>query len=462
MDLSSTKINQGKCKHHQREETLEENKELPREASTGRKTFIMISCLFLHFIAGSTAVALGVIYVDLIRVFDAPHSQAALVQSMFIGTLTGGGVFFTGLLQRFGTGIPIIIASASAGIAFFASSLAPNVPTLIVFIGIVSGLSISINYLSAYVTVGWVFQENRKTFLAILTLGWTFGQISFPYVSQFLVEYFMWNGSLIIISGFILNCIPCGFIIYMSRPFFLISKPSATSLRQTVLGCVTDYVFMLFLIIVFLYSCFASVEMWFIPDMTVTKGFDRSIGAILLSILGISGFIGRIIGAVLLRVFKRIEALGHAFYAVIIYGIGHFLVGYFNELWGLVLAVVIRGISAGLTVAIMPGGQIELRGTERYPQTVATSNLISGVGQILGGLLGGATVDFTGGYNLVFTLAAVVFFVCGVFLIIVWRLNRRRLKSEVTATLNVKIDDEIQNERTPLISARVTVHSMNK
>ena len=135
-------------------------KQQPREATGGRKVFILVACLLLHFIAGGIAVSLGVIYVDLIRVFEAPHSQAALVQSIFMGTMIAGGVIFTGVLQKYGTGLPGIIASFIAALAFLGSSFAPNVPTLIALIGVIGGLSMGVNYLSAFITVGWTFREN--------------------------------------------------------------------------------------------------------------------------------------------------------------------------------------------------------------------------------------------------------------------------------------------------------------
>ena len=431
---------------------IEKDNEDSREATAVRKAFVLVACLFLHFIAGGTSVALGVIYVDLIRVFDSPHSQAALVQSIFMGTMIGGGVFFTGVLQKKGTGLPVMIASSIAGIAFLASSFAPNVPTLIALVGAVGGLSMSVYYLSGFVTVGWIFRENRKTALALLTFGWTFGQILFPYISQFLVSFFQWNGSFVLISGFILNGIPCGLIMYTSRQFFLIIKPPATTLKDTLSDCLQDYLFVFFLFAAFCFSSLSSVEMWFIPDLTVVRGFDRSIGAVLLSLLGIFGFIGRIIGTIFLKIFKRIESLVHAFYAIMLWGVAHFLLGYFHELWGLALGVLMRGLSAGITMAVMPGSQIELRGIERYPQTVAICNMISGVASMLGGLLGGVTVDLTGGYEFIFTLAAVVFLVCGVFMIIVWLLSKRKKRRVVSAVIEYKIVEENQKEKEPLLS----------
>lgn len=413
-----------------------------REVPRGRKALILVACLLLHFILGGAVVTLGVIYVDLIRAFDAPHSQAALIQSIFMGANIAGGVLFTGVLQKYGTGIPVIIASLIAGLAFLAGAFAPNVPTLIALIGVIGGLSMGIHFLSAFVTVGWTFCENRKTALALLTLGWSFGQILFPYISEYLVEYFGWNGSFVILGGIILNCVPCGLFLYKSKKYFLVIKPPARTVRETVNDCLQDYLFVIFLLASFFYASMASVETWFIADLVVVRGFDRSIGSFLLSLLGIFGFIGRIIGALFLKIFTRIEALVHVSYSIMIWGVAHFLTGYFTELWGLILAVVLRGITEGITFAVMPGSQIELRGNERFSQTVAICNLIGGVSSILGGLVGGVTVDMTGGYEFIFTLAAVIFQLCGVFIIIVWLLNKRKIRQTASSGTKYTIPDE--------------------
>ena len=278
----------------------------------------MVASISLLLIAGGSSVALGVIYVDLIRVLDAPHSQAALVQSIFMGTLTGGGVIFTGVLQKIGTGIPVMIASLIAGIAFLVSSFARTVPTLIVLIGAVGGLSIGINFLSAFVTVGWTFRENKKPALALVTSGWPFGQFLFPYISQFVVSVYRWDGSLVLISGFLLNGIPCGLIKYTSRQYFLVIKPQFTSFKDIISDCFTDYLFVFFLFVVFCFASLDLVQVWFLDDVVVVRGFGRDTGAVLLSFLGIFGVIGRIIGILLLKIFKTIESMVHAVYALML------------------------------------------------------------------------------------------------------------------------------------------------
>ena len=427
-----------------------------REASTGRKILIMTACLFLHVTASGISISLGVIYVDLIRIFNAPHAQAALVQSIFIGTLIGGGVLFTNVLQRVGSGVPVMIASLVSGIAFFVSSFATNVPMLIALIGVIGGLAMCINFLAAYVTIGWTFHSNRKFILGILTFGWTVGQIAFPYVSAYLIDQFRWNGSLIILSALILNCLPCGLLFLTSRQFFHIVKPEKANIRTIVLGCLKDYVFILYLIYYTFFLFLAPVETWFLVDLAIVKGFDRDLGTVLLSLLGIFSFTGRFIGTAFLRLCKRTDALIHVAYSIFIWGVAHYLVGYFDVLWGFIFAVVLRGLFTGISGAATPGSMIEIRGADVFPQTVAMCNFMGGVSQILGGLVGGATVDITGGYNFIFTLAAVVFFVCGILLIIIIVLMKRQRKRDPNRIIKFSNnrEEETDSETTPLIKKK--------
>ena len=49
----------------------------------------MIACLYLQFAAFGLVVALGVIYVELIDALNALRADAALIQSIYMGTTLG-------------------------------------------------------------------------------------------------------------------------------------------------------------------------------------------------------------------------------------------------------------------------------------------------------------------------------------------------------------------------------------
>ena len=426
-------------------------REHQREATTMRKVFIMAACVYLQLCVGGMSTALGVIYVDIIRVFDAAHSEAALVQSLFIGTSVSGGVLFTKVLQRFGTGVPVIITSLIGGLAIFASAFAPNVPTLIVLIGLVGGISLCVVFLSTYFTVSRVFLRNTKFYLAIVSIGWTLGQMIFPTFTDFLVQEFKWNGSLIMLSGIIFNGTPCGLLFYTSRNYFSVSQTQNMSFKDSVIAGIKDYVFLIYLVGFFLFLFVGPVEMWFLVDVTIMKGFDRSVGTFLLTLLGVTSLFGRIIGALFLQLFK-VKSLVHLSYSTLLWGVAHLLIAYFDQLWGLIFAVTLRGLMTGLSGAVYPGSQIEVRDLERFPQTVAICNMMGGVAQTVGGLMGGATVDLTGGYNLIFNLAFLIFLISTLMYVIVWFILRRKERRETTSSAIVYQIDEAEDEKVPLIS----------
>ena len=62
-----------------------------KKVTTGRKYANMFACIFLQFITVGFGYGLSVLYVEVIRVFDSPRSEAALIQSLYFGTMTGGG-----------------------------------------------------------------------------------------------------------------------------------------------------------------------------------------------------------------------------------------------------------------------------------------------------------------------------------------------------------------------------------
>ena len=54
-----------------------------------RSVLVMIACLYLQFAAFGLVVALGVIYVELIDALNALRADAALIQSIYMGTTLG-------------------------------------------------------------------------------------------------------------------------------------------------------------------------------------------------------------------------------------------------------------------------------------------------------------------------------------------------------------------------------------
>ena len=61
-------------------------------ASKRRKTVVLIACLVLQMLSFGLGSGLGVMYVELIRVFNSQRTYAAFVQSVYMGIMAGGGI----------------------------------------------------------------------------------------------------------------------------------------------------------------------------------------------------------------------------------------------------------------------------------------------------------------------------------------------------------------------------------
>lgn len=71
---------------------------LNREPSKCRKAAIMISSLVQQFVSVGFGIGLSVMYAELIEVFNAKRSNAALIQGLYLGTSVGVGLWFDSIL----------------------------------------------------------------------------------------------------------------------------------------------------------------------------------------------------------------------------------------------------------------------------------------------------------------------------------------------------------------------------
>ena len=63
-----------------------------REASKWLKLAVMVSCLVQQFASVGLGFGLSIMYAELIDVFDAKRSNAALTQGLYLGLSTGAGM----------------------------------------------------------------------------------------------------------------------------------------------------------------------------------------------------------------------------------------------------------------------------------------------------------------------------------------------------------------------------------
>ncbi|XP_053392243.1 monocarboxylate transporter 3-like [Mercenaria mercenaria] len=397
-------------------------------APRSRGVIVMAACMYMSLSSFGMASALGVVYVELISAFQCLRSEAALVQGLYMGITLGGGLLFRNIVTKYDTGACVMAAAAFAAVAMACGSLASDIGTVIALVGVVTALFASVNILVSSIVINWTFVNNRKFALGILTLGSTIGQTAMPYIADALIEAYSWSGCLLILSALAyLNSIPCGIIIHFSKRYFQTGRETKTKGDTTsVASFLTDSAFMVYMVSSFIFVTFGPVELWFVVDVAVLKGFGVQSGATLLSLNGIFGFAGRIMYAVFLKFYSNTRPEIHMCYGFILWAVAHIGVIASPVYWGMFLSMILRGLSASIVIVFLPSLQLELRGSESFPTTVAVTNVIMGTGDIIGGYLGGYSVDVTGSYNLIFYIAAVGTVYCGISMLIIYVIFKKR------------------------------------
>ena len=381
-------------------------KEHSEKRTKSRQTIIMISCFITHIIVLGLNNSLGVIYVELISEFDALRSEAALVQSVNLGTMFCVGILFTRVIERFGPGMCSIVGMTISAASVFISVFSPHIYMVIVFVGFFAGLGMSVTFMSDFIAINRAFKTKKRTAMAIVTLGSTVAQFSFPYITEYLLENYYWNGTFLILSGIVLNSVPFGLLIHCSE-FVLHIEEKTISNRKYISGThVLKNAHVIFVLVLMLVVDIGILtQVFFTVDLTELRGYERKMGATLYSLLGLSSFIGRSIATVLLTVLANISATFHYTYGLAVFGIAHFLVIYFKDYWRMLGGVVLQGYSSGVLVATFPGVMIEQCGADIFADVLALSNVLGGVIDIVGGFLGGYIADNTGGYNIIYYVA---------------------------------------------------------
>ncbi|WAR10912.1 MOT6-like protein [Mya arenaria] len=355
--------------------------EPPREANLMRKLAVMGGCLMQQMVVNGIGYGLSVLYPELIVVFGSSRTNASLVQGIYMGICTGGGIIFTSLIRRFGPGRSIMVGAAVGTIGLFCSSFAKNLPAVIILTGVVAGTGLCTCYLAAFIAISWIFRSDAGFALVCLTAGSSVGQFFMPLVIEACISRYTWSGAYIVISALPLQCLACGLLIHSSSEFYVTSNTSADGDQA------------------------GNAEAWFIVDMVVTRGFTRQSGSVIASAIGMANFIGRMLGTLLRYKMPNTPTLYHWIYLCPLTAVTHALVVIFHDYTGIFCSCVAYGVIYGISVAQAPAIMFETAGLDRYPQGMALVNTMYGIGNILSGLLGGFIRDSTGQYDIVFWLA---------------------------------------------------------
>lgn len=390
------------------------------------RLLVVFACLVSILISMGFGYSLSVLYAQLIRVFEADRSIVALNQSFYEALLAVGGALWSYPVSKLGYGYCLIIGAVIGSVCVAVSSLATNVPTIIILVGILSGASFGIVYMGPFVVAGDIFDSYKKAVIGFVSIGSSLGQFTMSYFMELCIEKYDWNGAMLILGGICLNAVPCGMLMVQAQTQTSkssSSKPSASAKQSLFkLELFKSKLFWLLLLNSVILAFTALAESRFIVDLVELKGFERQVGSFFVTMIGVSNLVGGLLGS-LSKVTCKISSATHMGYWILITGLSHGLVVYLDSYYGLLAAALVNGLCIGNLYAHVAVVLYEIYGTEDYAPSFATWNVMKGIGNFLGGIFGGYTQDTTGSYDLLFQVSIVlsIFYSLSFFGIVLYR-----------------------------------------
>jgi len=140
-------------------------------------------------------------------------------------------------------------------------------------------------YLPAIVAVFFYFEKRLSLAVGIAVCGSGIGTFAFAPLTNALLSAYTWKGTVLIEAGILLSCILCG----------MTFRPVKTAAFELKLDFRLLVVFIMFAVSNLLASIGFVVPYIFLPNRGLRFGFTISESSLLISMVGISNTIGRVV-----------------------------------------------------------------------------------------------------------------------------------------------------------------------
>ncbi|XP_018424967.1 PREDICTED: monocarboxylate transporter 9 [Nanorana parkeri] len=182
---------------------------------------IVSASFFIQFLCYGSPLAVGVLYVEWLDVFDEGKGKTAWVGSLAAGVGLLASPLCSVCVSSFGARPVAIFSSFLIGGGLILSSFASNIYFLYFSYGFMVGFGCGLLYTATVTATCQYFEKRRGLALGIVSTGSSVGTFIYASLQKELISIYGIDGCLLIIGGLSLNILACGILM---RPLPVVSS----------------------------------------------------------------------------------------------------------------------------------------------------------------------------------------------------------------------------------------------
>ncbi|XP_048745860.2 monocarboxylate transporter 2-like isoform X4 [Ostrea edulis] len=382
---------------------------------------ILLAAFMVNFLGSSLGYSAGIIHLGLLKKFPEFSSEVTWAGSLFTSVFCLAGPISAMVINTSSCRSAMFIGSVLNVVGFMISSFSPRIEIILFFYGIVAGIGQSMVYSASVVVVGYYFHENPSVATGVVVSGTGVGVTVFPIFTEFLLTTYGIDGAFLLLSAVSLQTcvfIMCIRIHHLERRGGKRSQTLSWRMKKIVngiRGIFLNRAFCFLCISILCWSTSLNTSVLFLPQYYISTGSSQWQAAFLMSLFGIINCLSRTITGLAAsdpNVDGKILYMG----SYVILGLcTSFLPLTGASFAGKIFYSIILGLYSSGVWSLLTTISVEIVGLKQMSTAFGIEMLTSGVGFLVGPIIGDIAKTQTGGYTTVFVISGIFYAMAAVF-----------------------------------------------
>lgn len=171
---------------------------------------VVLSSFVISMIADGISFSFGLLYIEFLEEFQASKSTTAWIGSLFIAVPLLSGPVMSALVDRYGCRSMTILGGIISTLGFVLASISTTLEMMMITFGVIAGLGLGLVYVTAVVSIAYWFEKKRNLAVGLGACGTGVGTFVYAPMTQYFIEEYGWRGTILLLSGTLLNLCVCG------------------------------------------------------------------------------------------------------------------------------------------------------------------------------------------------------------------------------------------------------------